>query len=326
MEHEVEMREDGKFQLPALSVMRLHIRYRILEAGDLPTRWGGLLRGTFGKVLRDLCCTASHTVCDRCGQRRICAYDYMFHSPPTSEHVHFSRYRRYPHPYLFEPFPIPKRFSRGDTLKCNLMLLGNGIIFLPFIISALMELGKTGLGRNRLHLQLETVTDGGTNPPELIFDARRNQIVKNPELIRLNLFRPEAASLASIRFVTPVRIRRQNEIVKTPDFTLLIQSILRRIAMLNEVHGQEAWDPEIGRYTERCAGVTTQSKYFHWQNWSRFSRRKHVKIYMGGFTGEMVISGPELPLFIPVLRAAELIHIGRGTVFGNGKLELRVVK
>jgi hypothetical protein len=41
---------------------------------------------------------------------------------------------------------------------------------------------------------------------------------------------------------------------------------------------------------------------------------------MGGFVGEMVLEG-ELAPFEELLRICEVVHVGKGCVFGNGKIE-----
>jgi len=42
---------------------------------------------------------------------------------------------------------------------------------------------------------------------------------------------------------------------------------------------------------------------------------------MGGFTGEIVLEGDLTP-FTELLRTCEILHVGKGTVFGNGKIEI----
>ena len=43
---------------------------------------------------------------------------------------------------------------------------------------------------------------------------------------------------------------------------------------------------------------------------------------LGGFLGTLAIEGDLAPLW-PLLRTAEVLHVGKGATFGLGKLELR---
>lgn len=43
-----------------------------------------------------------------------------------------------------------------------------------------------------------------------------------------------------------------------------------------------------------------------------------------GFVGRVVYEGP-LAEFLPLLLLGELIHVGKGTVFGQGKFALRIL-
>ena len=42
---------------------------------------------------------------------------------------------------------------------------------------------------------------------------------------------------------------------------------------------------------------------------------------MGGFVGEITLEG-DLNPFSELLRAAEVVHVGKGTTFGLGKVEI----
>ncbi len=59
----------------------------------------------------------------------------------------------------------------------------------------------------------------------------------------------------------------------------------------------------------------------HWRDWQRYSNRHGTKMSLGGFLGEMEIAGDLAP-FAPLLRAAEVLHVGKCATFGLGKVEI----
>lgn len=42
---------------------------------------------------------------------------------------------------------------------------------------------------------------------------------------------------------------------------------------------------------------------------------------MGGFVGEIIFEG-EIEPFMPLLKAGEILHVGKGTSFGLGKYRI----
>jgi len=62
-----------------------------------------------------------------------------------------------------------------------------------------------------------------------------------------------------------------------------------------------------------------------YQNKKRYSHRQHKLLPLSGFMGDVVLSG-NFQLFMPLLKASVLIHIGRGTSSGNGCVSFNIEK
>jgi CRISPR/Cas system endoribonuclease Cas6 (RAMP superfamily) len=54
---------------------------------------------------------------------------------------------------------------------------------------------------------------------------------------------------------------------------------------------------------------------------NRVSGRQKKRIEMGGLVGKVTYEG-DLTDYLPLLALGELIHVGKGTVFGNGQYEI----
>ncbi|HHW43833.1 MAG TPA: CRISPR system precrRNA processing endoribonuclease RAMP protein Cas6, partial [Desulfotomaculum sp.] len=74
----------------------------------------------------------------------------------------------------------------------------------------------------------------------------------------------------------------------------------------------------------RAAGVRLAEDYTQWVDWERFSARQDSRIKMGGVVGRALYEG-EVAEFIPLLRLGELVHVGKGAVFGMGKYRVELV-
>ncbi len=58
-----------------------------------------------------------------------------------------------------------------------------------------------------------------------------------------------------------------------------------------------------------------------WLDWERWSQRQNAAMKLGGLVGTLTLEGDVAP-FAPLLRAAEVLHAGKGATFGLGKVEV----
>jgi CRISPR/Cas system endoribonuclease Cas6 (RAMP superfamily) len=50
----------------------------------------------------------------------------------------------------------------------------------------------------------------------------------------------------------------------------------------------------------------------------RYSGRQEHRISMGGFVGDVTFEGDVQP-FVQIIKAGEILHVGKGTAFGLGR-------
>ena len=77
----------------------------------------------------------------------------------------------------------------------------------------------------------------------------------------------------------------------------------------------ESYEPLLAKARE----VRIVSSSLRWHDWERYNAQQKTLMNMGGFMGTLEIEGDLAP-FAPLLRTAEIIHIGRGTPFGLGRV------
>lgn len=125
----------------------------------------------------------------------------------------------------------------------------------------------------------------------------------------------------TLRFLTPTRLRFDEALVNHLDFHVLIRNLLRRLSALSYFHCGHQLDLDFKGLIARAEQITTEKTELHWADWHRYSNRQKRKIQMGGVIGQVTYRGP-LAEFLPFLRLGELVHIGKGTVFGLGKYQM----
>jgi hypothetical protein len=75
---------------------------------------------------------------------------------------------------------------------------------------------------------------------------------------------------------------------------------------------------------QRSDGVQVTGADLRWLDWERWSQRQNAAMKLGGLVGSLTLGGDVSP-FAPLLRAAEILHAGKGAVFGLGKVELEPI-
>ena len=104
------------------------------------------------------------------------------------------------------------------------------------------------------------------------------------------------------------------------DFRALFFKMLRRILELAHFHvpdSQPNW--EFKELLDLANNIKISNKNLTWDDWHRYSNRQQRKMDIGGFIGDMTLDGNVEP-FYPLLKMSEVMHVGKGTSFGLGKI------
>lgn len=228
-----------------------------------------------------------------------------------------------------------RNLSPGDELVFDLLLVGRAVEYMPYVIYAVSEMAKRGLGVNRVPFDLsqvavvdehglaQTIYTGGGQRITVPSHATKTLT----ELIQTRLDQLRATDILfpdelRLSFQTPARIRVDGDLQHALTFQLLARNLLRRVSLLAAVHGSGRLDVNYRALIDRASSVRTRISRLHWRDWERYSNRQRVKIDMGGFVGGIEYTGDEIQEFLPLLAAGELLHVGTGTTFGLGRYEI----
>lgn len=313
--------------LPPLTIGRYQFELTLDEPADLPAYLGAVLRGGFGANFKRIVCMQPHLErCDDCILLHTCAFPAVFQPTPPPDAEVLSTHQRIPVPYILEP-PAHREASwqPGDTIPVGLHLIGEGAAYLPYFVLAFQRLGQQGLGRRRRQATLTQVmaieTNG--NPQTSLWEAEnlRHDWKTHGQWHAQDLSSPNSTS-TTLHFRTPTRLKYQGRYVEeTPPFHVVFRTLLRRISSFSYFYAGQRWDIDYRGWIERAKQIEVADADVSWQDWERYSTRQRRRMNLGGIVGRVTYHGKLAP-FLPVIRLGELIHVGKGTTFGNGQYEV----
>jgi hypothetical protein len=310
--------------LPAIPYLRLRATLSAEEAVVLPPFLGSMLRGAFGHALRRMVCVMGpEQACVECGLRHSCGYTRIFEpyvegEPPPFLHGIDQAVR----PYVFEPLDEGGRLAPGGTVRFDLLLFGQAAELAAYTVLAVERMARVGLGARRVPFRLQKVE-------ALSPDGSAQEVFRAGAPLsgaRISAAVPEAAPLpvgeVTLRFETPLRIKVRDHLNDRPRFRDLAFNMLRRILELAHFHVPGAViDWNFRPLLEQADDIRILAADLAWHDWERFSQRQGTTMKLGGLVGTVTLAGDLAP-FTPLLRAAEVVHVGKGATFGLGKVSV----
>jgi hypothetical protein len=132
----------------------------------------------------------------------------------------------------------------------------------------------------------------------------------------------EAIKALTLRFLTPTELKAEGQVVDEPQFRHLFARLRDRIVTLSALYGAGPLTLDFRALGARAGAVELERSELSWEFAARKSTRTGQMHPLGGFTGTAEYRGP-LTEFLPWLRAAQWVGVGRQTVWGKG--DVRVV-
>lgn len=298
----------------------------------LPIYKGSTLRGGFGHALKRVVCAVRNKECTDCLVKEKCIYSYIFETSPPSDTKMMRKYKSTPHPFIIEP-PLEKRrgYKPGDDISFGLTLIGKALDYLPYFIYAFSELGSIGIGKSKGKYELKTVSAIHTlekDAGDLIIYSSKTKTLKpfEPEYLSIDfeclISKTPDSGFLTLDFQTSTRIIYNKHLTLDLEFHILIRSLIRRLSLLYYFHcdgSPSEWD--FKEIIKKAEAVKVKHRGLKWYEWERYSARQDTRLKMGGFVGKIVFEG-EIESFMPLLKAGEILHVGKGTGFGLGKYEI----
>jgi len=290
--------------LIAFAFYRFRFHFRALDAVHFPAgKSTNVIRGAFGSVLRDTAPPAD--------------YARLF-EPGRALGAAPSGLADWPRPFLFRASHLDGLTIRsGSPFAFDVHVFDVRSPALEHFREALSRLAAQGLGPARGRAELARVEH--LDLDDQAGDAAAAALPPN-ELV----LDPDAAPVGRVRlrFLTPTELKSGSRPAERPEFPTLFGRLRDRISTLRALYGDGPLEIDFRAMGERAAAIRLRSSRLSWERVERKSGRTGQVHPLGGFTGEAEYEGP-LAEFLPWLRAARWVGVGRQTVWGKG--DVRVV-
>jgi len=303
-----------------LAYFKIHIR--VLTELRLPYFKGALLRGSFGKHFRQAVCIQPAVKCEDCICRQTCSYAFIFESTRLTDTGSWQASHD-PHPFVLEPPLTSKRFFRpGEEFDVGLLLVGSGIDYLPHFVIAFENMGINGIGAGRGKFELISVTADTLGQDIIVYQGQNRSFVCPVPRIKTGDFNGWNfhSNLVGLNFVTPVRLQSKGRILHSDiTFPIIIRAIMRRFSWLSSLYCDDLPVIPYAEILQNASAVSTAFSEIRWSSFEHYSYRQKRTIQLGGMVGKKVFQG-DLSNYLPLLKLAEYLHIGKNTAFGLGKI------
>ncbi len=284
-----------------LKYMPMKVKLTSLGRAKLPAFLGSTLRGVIGQAL----------------QEDSVAYNYIYNNRALNGNT-----QDVANPYVIIPPESEKDiYPEGEKLNFQILLLGEAVQYAQQLVNAIKGIGELGLGALRYPFKLEKITHG-LDQRVIWEDGSFYEISVRSEVLPC-YYLPEVRRLR-IHMLTPLRIRRNGELLDKLDFPTIIRNITRRMEMITGRYGGWSDKTEAGRIRTLSQDVSTVKERLESVSMERYSNRLGKKMDFDGLMGDIWFEG-EITPFIPWLFAAQILHIGRNTTFGMGRIQVEFI-
>lgn len=297
------------------------------EEAPLPPYVGSTLRGALGVSLRRVGCPL-RSPCPEpasCLLRERCPYAYCFETPLPAGSERLKNFQAVPHPFLLEPPPPRKEpWQRGEWLPFSLLLIGKAVEFFPYFVVAIAQMAEHGLGKKKYPFRLREVRAGLAQDEDWPLWRRGEDTILSLPTTSFSPDNPEnPPRRATLSFVTPLRlVEKKRQLQKIP-FRSFARALLGRLSSLLYFHCGQELDIDFRALLAQAEEVQTLEDNLSPYLLSRWSSRQQTKLRLDGLSGDITWEGEAIATLWPALRLGEILHVGKGNVFGLGRYTLQ---
>jgi len=312
-----------------------------------PGKAANVLRGALGVIFRQIACLPQCRNAKPCRLRRSCPYARIFEpsaiqktdvDASTTKAANLlveesdasspSGLADWPRPFVFRARHLDgRRFSAGQAFYFDLHVFSLDYEALTYFILTFSALAHEGLGPNRGKAKLLRVyrLPAGDLGEQTLFDHSSQMVAADLEPVSLDLAPAVCSAIrVRVRFLSPTELKHEHKIADRPEFPILFGRIRDRISTLKRLYGAGPLDIDYQGSSARAAVVNMTSCQIHHRESERRSSRTGQFHSIGGFVGTAEYEGA-LGEFVPYLKVATWVGVGRQSVWGKGEIAIETV-
>lgn len=287
---------------------------------------GQSFRGGLGLTFRKLVCHDVSLDCRECPLEPQCAYPAVFRARPPDTADRLSNYADIPQPFILATPDTPAAgFEAGDRFILRLVLVGSAAQHIPLFLMSLKNLADEGMGPARAAFEIVEVRSHHPRLPDEVVYQRANARVRPVQRFfrakDLMVDGDESRNALRLRFVTPAEIKDSGQVVNRPDFGPWFRRLRDRTNALAVFFGSGAFDIDFKGLGDLANDVRLTEHRTDFGSRQRSSSRTGQTHPLAGFSGEATYEGETLAAFMPFVRLAEWVSVGKHATFGQGRVE-----
>jgi hypothetical protein len=295
----------GQVLASKFEFFRFRFHFRAADAVHFPAgKSGNVIRGALGRILRDIASPETYARLFEPGNQ-------LGRAP--------SGLADWPRPFILRAGALD-----GQTVPAGGQFCFDVHVFdlrapaLAYFHEAFAQFGGQGIGPGHGRASLDRAE-------QLDLEDRAGPVTGAQPLMLDLEPRAEPVRQVLVRFASPTELKSQGTAVKRPEFAVLFARLRDRISTLRALYGDGPLEIDFRGMGERAAAVRTTRCEVQWEKVERKSGRTGQLHPLGGFTGEAEYEGA-LAEFLPWLRAARWVGVGRQTVWGKGDVRVAAIQ
>ena len=300
---------------PIIPLKTFRFYFKTESTIRLPSYPGSAWRGALGHALKKTVCVVRNQPCQHCLLKNACAYSIVFETPPPSHTEKMRKYTAAPHPFVIKF--LPDVVNSSTDYQFDVILLGHGQRYLPYLVHAFKTAGLMGIGGHRQVFTLQSVDDiDQYGVASVLYENDALNVQKPADSIQL----PALPEKIKLRFDSPLRLTQDSKNISAADFNFAVffSTLLRRQSLLSYFHTDTPLETDFASLTSQAKTIDFKNKHLEWFDWTRYSSRQAAEINMGGLVGTVELNMRGLNVFWPYLWLGQWTHVGKGTSMGMG--------
>ncbi len=248
----------------------------------------------------------------------------LFQPSLSTDPVALRKFQK-PAPAFVITMPVTQKefLSVDDRFALDVLFIGTGIPLIHEFLRSLIHIGKLGLvaGEGRFEVvELLNATPDQAESSVWRQDEPLELLACSVQPLSWLLCQGQIQKQIRLRFTTPTRLMVNGKPLRKPALRKIFPFMLRRTTSMLHTHCQlEVLDDPV-TLLELVDKLEAVASRMSWSDWRSLPGRQGLSV--GGFVGEMSVSGETLQDLYWVFAVASLLGIGKGATYGAGQFEL----